>query len=339
MRQWFKKLSKSTVQLTASYFAVIIGVSMAYTVVMYQVTTRGLVLQLKGQNGPQTISSTEIQNLPIPSSVDLKNSKGKNNIRQNLIYLNLGVVVLGLPFCYLLARRTLRPIEAVMDNQARFSSDAAHELRTPVTALRVRNEVALRNPTLSLAQAKRIIQDSADQALRLEKLSEALLQLSRDESKVLKTEKVHLEDIANEVMNLHLTSAQAKHISIRDEVPNISVLGNPQDIAQIASILLDNAIKYSPEGSTITISGSQDQKWGSLHVQDNGQGIRATDIPHIFDRFYRADHARTAGDLQSYGLGLSIAKKLITQNSGTIHVQSTRSKGSTFTVNLPISTH
>jgi len=333
MRQWFKKVPKSTVQLTASYYAVIICVSIAYTLVMYQVTTRGLVLQLHGQSGPKTITSTEIQNLPLPSGVDTS-AKGKNNIRQNLIYLNLGVVVLGVPFCYLLARRTLRPIEAAMDNQARFSSDAAHELRTPVTALRVRNEVALRNPTLSLRQAKKIIQDSADQALRLEKLSEALLQLSRDESKVVKT-KIHLEDIANEAMNLHLNSAQAKQISIRDEVPDISVLGNQQDIMQVVSILLDNAIKYSPAGSNIVITGSKDQKLGSIHIRDNGQGIRATDIPHIFDRFYRADHARAA--TQGYGLGLSIAQKLIRHNGGTIRAQSTRSKGSTFTVNLPLS--
>jgi len=334
MRQWLKKLSKSTVQLTVSYYAVIICVSIAYTLVMYQVTTRGLVLQLKGQSGSKTIVSTEVQNLPIPSAMNT-NAKGKDTIRQNLIYLNLGVVVLGLPFCYFLARRTLKPIEAAMDNQARFSSDAAHELRTPVTALRVRNEVALRNPTLSLAQAKRIIQDSADQALRLEKLSEALLQLSQDESNVAKTKKVHLEDVANEVLNLHLHSAQAKHISIQDEVPDISVVGNPQDIVQIVSILLDNAIKYSPEGSSIVIAGSKDQKWGSLHIRDKGQGIRATDVPHIFDRFYRADHARTA--IQGYGLGLSIAQKLVKQNGGIIQVESTRGKGSTFSVNIPIS--
>jgi signal transduction histidine kinase len=226
-----------------------------------------------------------------------------------------------------------------MDKQMRFSSDASHELRTPVTALRVRNEVALRNPKLSLVQAKRVIQDSADQALRLEKLSEALLQLSRDESKDAKAEKIHLEDIANEAMNLHIDSAQAKRISISDEVSNISVLGNKQDVIQIVSILLDNAIKYSPENSSIVIVGDKDQKLGSISVQDNGQGIRATDIPHIFDRFYRADHARTITNIQGYGLGLSIAQKLATHNHGTLQVQSTRSKGSTFTLSLPLSTN
>lgn len=336
MRQWLRKLSKPTIRLTASYFAIIVCVSIVYTLVMYQVTMRGLVLQFAGPDAQKTVTSSEIHNLPIPSNMGT-NMQSKSSVRQNLVYLNIGVVVLGLPFCYVLARRTLRPIEVAMDSQARFSSDASHELRTPVAALKVRNEVALRNPKLSLAQAKEIIRDNAGQALRLEKLSEALLQLSRDESQAVKTEKIHLEDIANEAMNLHIDSAQAKQISISDEVANISVLGNRQDIVQVVSILLDNAIKYSARGGAIVISSDKDQKSGSIRVRDNGQGIRATDIPHVFDRFYRADHARTASDAQSYGLGLSIAQKIVKYNRGAIHVQSARGKGSTFTVSLPLS--
>lgn len=323
-------------RLMASYLAIIVCISIAYTFVMYQTTARGLVLQLNEQGTQKTTIGTTIQNLSVPSDMN-PSLKSKSDIRQSLIYLNIGVVVLGIPFCYFLARRTLKPIEIAMDKQVRFSSDASHELRTPVTALRVRNEVALRNPKLSLVQAKRVIQDSANQALRLEKLSEALLQLSRDETKTAEAEKIHLEDIANEAMNLHIGSAQAKQISISDEVSNVSVLGNRQDVVQIVSILLDNAIKYSPKKSAIVITSSTDQKHGFIHVQDNGQGIRATDIPHIFDRFYRADHARTTTDIQSYGLGLSIAQKLARHNGGTLQVQSTRGKGSTFTLSLPLS--
>ncbi|HSW91359.1 MAG TPA: HAMP domain-containing sensor histidine kinase, partial [Candidatus Saccharimonadales bacterium] len=159
----------------------------------------------------------------------------------------------------------------------------------------------------------------------------------QDDTKNVQTEKVHLEDIANEVMNLHIDSAQSKRISIRDEVPDVSILGNRQDIVQIVSVLLDNAIKYSPNGSTIVITGDKDQKMGSIVVRDNGQGIRAVDVPHIFDRFYRADHARTSTNAHSYGLGLSIAQTLTKHNKGSLHVQSTRGKGSTFTVSLPLS--
>jgi signal transduction histidine kinase len=335
MRQWLKGISKPTIRLTATYLAIIVCVSIIYTVVMYQVTTRGFVLQLNESGSSKIVTGTGTQNIPVPSDI-ATGLQSKTNIQQNLVLLNAGAVLLGIPFCYLLARRTLKPIEAAMDNQARFSSDAAHELRTPVTALRVRNEVALRNPKLSLSQARKIIQDSADQALRLEKLSEALLQLSRD-TKNVQVEKVHLEDVANDVMNLHIDSAQSKRISICDEVPDVTVLGNRQDIVQIVSVLLDNAIKYSPNGSTVVITGGKDQKMGTILVRDNGQGIRAVDIPHIFDRFYRANHARTATDTHSYGLGLSIAQTLTRHNHGSLQVQSVRGKGSTFTVSLPLS--
>ncbi|HSW91067.1 MAG TPA: histidine kinase dimerization/phospho-acceptor domain-containing protein, partial [Candidatus Saccharimonadales bacterium] len=223
MRQWLKRTSKSTMRLAATYLSIIMCVSITYTVVMYQVTTRGFVLQLKEPDASKIVTGTAMQNASIPSDI-ATGLQSKTEIRQNLVLLNVGVILLGIPFCYLLARRTLKPIEAAIDNQTRFSSDAAHELRTPVAALRVRNEVALRDPNLSLSQAKKIIQDSADQALRLEKLSEALLRLSQDDTKNVQTEKVHLEDIANEVMNLHIDSAQSKRISIRDEVPDVSIL-------------------------------------------------------------------------------------------------------------------
>jgi len=301
---------------------------------------REIVLQLHEPNGTQkTIVGADAHNFEFPPDASMARAdsiKGKSTLRQNLIILNVGVIILGGPFCYFLARRTLRPIEDAIDSQTRFSSDAAHELRTPVAALRVRNEVALRNPRLSLKQAKQTIKDSIDQAIRLEKLSEALLQLS-DDSKDKPKSEVHLEDVANKAMNLHILPAQAKQISISDEVPNVSVLGDQQDIVQVISILLDNAIKYSPAGSKVVIGGGKDLKTGIIYVADAGQGIRASDVPRIFDRFYRADHARTTDGTLSYGLGLSIAQKIVSQNKGTLHVHSRLGRGSTFTLRLPLS--
>jgi signal transduction histidine kinase len=305
---------------------------------MYRVTAKQLVMvQFYNANGTHKIVGTP-GDIPLPSNVPsavANSTKSRGVLRQNLIILNAGVIVLGIPSCYFLARRTLRPMEDVMENQARFSSDAAHELRTPVAALRVRNEVALRTTNLSLHQAKQIIQESADQAIRLERLSEALLQLS-SERHTRTDEAIHLEDAANEAMNLHISPAQSKHISISDEVSNITVRASRQDVVQAISILLDNAIKYSPQGSKITMTSEQDQKWGLVHIIDEGRGIRATDIPRIFDRFYRANHARTTNDTSSYGLGLSIAHKLVTQNNGVLSVQSTLGEGSTFTIKLPL---
>lgn len=332
MKQWLRNCTKSTIRLTFSYLAILVTVSIAYSMVMYSITARELVLQIQSPNGPKTVVGKDIVHSTLPAGVPVMN--GKKNLAQNLILLNIGAVVLGMPFCYFLARRTLKPIEQAMDNQSRFSSDAAHELRTPVAALRVRGEVALRDPNLTLAQAKAVINSGVEQTMRLEKLSEALLQLSYSSKASIKAG-VHLEDTANEAINMVVQQAQAKNITISDNVSDITVMANRQDLVQTLCIFLDNAIKYSPEGSTITITSGKDAKRGYISVEDQGQGIRASDIPRIFERFYRADHARSSSATHSYGLGLSIAQKLMAQNSGTIQVESRLDQGSVFTISLP----
>lgn len=335
MLRWLKTRTKTTIQLTLSYLAAIVAASLVYSVVMYMVTSHELVLQLRKSDGTQqTIVGGPAPDLAEGNAVGLRS---KRSLRQNLIILNTSTIIFGTPLCYALARRTLRPIEDAMDNQARFSSDAAHELRTPVAALRVRNEVALRNAKLTLTQAKDVMQNSIEQATRLERLSEALLQLSRDDRMVMKTA-IHLEDAANEALNIHAEQAQARAITILDNVPDVTVVATKQDVVQIISILLDNAVKYSRDSGEVVISGGKDAKRGWVCVADNGSGIRASDRKHIFERFYRADHARSARDIPSYGLGLSIAKKLVEQNGGTIAVESTIGEGSVFTAAFPLST-
>ena len=339
MKQWLQSGTKSTVRLMISYLAVLLAVSTIYSIVMYSITSRELVLQLRSPNsGAQMITGKDISgSFPPPGGPKITAAKSKGNLARNLVLLNVGVAVLGVPLCYVLARRTLQPIEASMDNQARFSSDAAHELRTPVAALKVSNEVALRNPKLTLSQAKNVIRNSVEQTARLEQLAESLLQLTGSHKPPIKAP-MRLEDSANEAINICLQRAQAKNISISDEVMDVTVMANPQDIIQVLCILLDNAIKYSPAKSTITVSSAKDAKNGRIIVTDQGQGIRATDVPRIFERFYRADHARSANDSHSYGLGLSIAQKLVEQNDGAISVRSTLGSGSEFTVTLPLST-
>jgi signal transduction histidine kinase len=338
MRRLFDASKRSTLRLAVTYLAVIMGVSLVYSFFMYQTTARELVLLVHEPNDTtQHMVGVEDGTASLPPDVAPKvpAGHGKATLRHNLILLNTAAFVLGIPVCYLLARRTLRPIEDSIEAQARFSSDAAHELRTPVAALRARNEVALRNPKLTLAEARRVLGDSIEQTVRLETLSEALLQLSHKENH-RNSDALQLEDVANEAMNMHVHSASAKRIAIHDEVPDIVVRAYRPDIVQIVSILLDNAIKYSPEGKPVTITGHKDQKWGYVSVIDTGHGIRSTELPHIFERFYRADHARATHTSHSYGLGLSIAEKLARQNGGTLTVRSTPGEGSIFALRLPL---
>jgi signal transduction histidine kinase len=137
-------------------------------------------------------------------------------------------------------------------------------------------------------------------------------------------------------MNQFIELAQAKKITIEDTMPDLTVLGDHDGLKQVVSILLDNAIKYSSVGSSVTISGEKKQDMVDISVADTGPGIRASDIPHIFDRFYRADSSRARKGENGYGLGLSIAKQIVDQHGGEIIATSTLNKGTTFTVRLPI---
>lgn len=254
------------------------------------------------------------------------------DLLRRLIFLNLGALLLGAGLSTYLARKTLRPIEAAVKTQARFSSDASHELRTPLTALRARNEVALRKADLTLAEAKTVMQTSIDQAIRLEALSEGLLQMSRQEGKDRKKTPVLLGEVADEAINQMRELATAKHVTIREAIPPITVMGDKQDLVQVVTILLDNAVKYSDKRGTVSLKGSVVKKQAMLRVRDNGPGILARDLPHIFERFYRADHSRTK---RGYGLGLSIAARLVDQCGGEITVETAPGKGSIFTIHLP----
>jgi signal transduction histidine kinase len=130
--------------------------------------------------------------------------------------------------------------------------------------------------------------------------------------------------------------ADAKKITIKTDLANMRVLGDAKSIDAIVCILLDNAIKYSPQKSTITVSISREDNHGHIAIADQGPGISAEALPHVFDRFYRADSSRTKEYVAGHGLGLSIAQKLVRAIGGTIRAQSAEGQGSIFTLRLPI---
>jgi signal transduction histidine kinase len=261
--------------------------------------------------------------------------EARDHLLNRLVVLNLFVLAGGSALSYYLARRTLEPIEVAMEAQGRFVSDASHELRTPLTAILASNEVTLRKPRLTLAQAKQVIKSNIEEMVKLKGLSDGLLSLSSQEaSRPIVSQPVSLQDVAGEAMNHILSVAQAKHITIRDKVPAIKVSGDMTGLVQTVTILLDNAVKYSAEKGTVYLGGHHKDGYGYLSVRDEGAGILLTDLPHIFERFYRADPARSTTN--GHGIGLSIAQKIIEQHQGHITVTSAPGQGSTFTLQLPL---
>lgn len=329
-------LRPATLRLAASYLAIIMVLSVSFSYVLYRSATR----ELKRQIPPSSLfisNQTDFgESLEYQSFWQQRVEEGQNHLLGRLAILNLSVLGIGAALSYYLARRTLQPIENAMDAQSRFVADASHELRTPLTALLASNEVALRKPKLTLKQAKDTIKSNTEEIVKLKGLTDGLLSLAAEDSNGAPRQTVSLQDVAAEAMNRVLVAAQTKQISIQDDVPAIKVTGDPSKLAQVVTILLDNAIKYSRAKSTVYLSGQTKDGHGNLTVRDEGIGIKAKDLPHIFDRFYRADQARTKPSTDGYGIGLSIALKIIEQHHGRITVGSVPDKGSTFVIHLPL---
>lgn len=259
----------------------------------------------------------------------------KSRVLLMLFITNLGILILSGVLGYVLAGITLRPIATMLEMQNQFISDASHELKTPLTILKTGLEVALRDTSMSLKDAKAIFKDNINEVDRLQKLSEGLLVLAREDVKhtPVYNEQVDLRSCVVAAKTLLLPLAKKNSIKILNKIKNISIHSNKQIIIDVLVILLDNAIKYSPKNAHITFDAKKIGTNIVITVTDTGYGISEKDLPHIFKRFYRADKARS-GEV-SYGLGLSIAQKQIQSLGGKITVSSIFNKGSTFTIHLP----
>lgn len=262
----------------------------------------------------------------------------QNRLLLNLIMVNGGIFIIAGALGYLLAGKTLKPIQNMLDEQNQFISDASHELRTPLTALKSTLEVNLRDKKLTLVQAKKLLSENVSDVNRLQQLSDELLQLAQYQKPNGKQTytTVSIKSVITQAIHQVAPLAREKRIRIRHTVEQLSMTGNVYELTDLFVILLDNAIKYSKTATTVTLTAKKQHNQLFITIQDQGIGIDTADIPHIFDRFYRVDRARTKQQADGFGLGLSIAKNIVDRYKGTIRVTSEKGKGSIFTILLPI---
>ena len=325
----------STARLAASYLAIIMIMSVGFSVVFYNTSSNEIGRKLPP---PSFIQSYGPNRTMYIKYIDDRVEQARDRLLGNLILLNLLALAAGSYVSYILARRTLEPIEDAMEAQSRFASDASHELRTPLAAIQTENEVALRKDTLTLSRAKELLASNVEEVKKLQELADGLLRLAREDMHALTVSPISLSTVTTEAINRVVKAAQAKHIEITDKVTDTQVLADSASLAQVLTVLLDNAIKYSDPKQPIIITSENKGKMAELRVTDKGRGIHADELPKIFDRFYRADSSRSSQNVSGYGLGLGIAYKIIRQHGGTISVTSAPGKGSTFTIRLPRAT-
>jgi two-component system, OmpR family, sensor histidine kinase CiaH len=247
-------------------------------------------------------------------------------------------LILGTAGGYWVAGLALRPIQTSVRTQRTFVADASHELRTPLSLIRANAEIIKRNPDEPPDQMS--VNDIIKETDRLSYLVGQMLTLARSdvEHTTIEREPVPIGRVAEGVArSMRLLAAEkAISLSVTGDVSAI-VSGDEQRLSELLIILLDNAIKYSDEGGNITVSLVNSGKVVRIEVADTGRGIAPEALPHVFDRFYRADRARSR-EMGGTGLGLAIGKWIVDAHGGRIDIKSTPGVGTTVRVELPAET-
>jgi two-component system, OmpR family, sensor histidine kinase CiaH len=261
-----------------------------------------------------------------------------HRLQNILIYGGMMGLLIAVAAGYYLANRALIPIRISLEKQQQFVSDASHELRTPLSVIQAHTELLLRHPDHTIEQDSKYISNVLQEARRMSKLVGGLLTLARSDSNQLELERkpLQFDRIVQETVNKMQMLAEVKDIILHTEIDsNIPMNADEERLHQLLITVLDNAIKYTPEGGVVRVICRKFAHSVQLEVEDTGSGISTEDLPHVFDRFYRGDKARTRQEGGS-GLGLAIAKWIVERHGGKIRLESKRSIGTQVYVTLPI---
>ena len=357
-----KDLYKSaTLKLTAFYLTLLMATSILFSVIIYQVALSEVSTRLAGfQTGVLREQKNNNMDFDFDTIIELQAHQAATNILVSLYYINIAILIVGGFGSYFMARRTLRPIETAHEAQSRFTSDASHELRTPLAIMKLEIESALYEIAHSdqlndnTQSVRDVLESTLEEINKLSVLSTTLLSLSRLEYKDLPRELIDLKSLFQsnftQMTKSNKTNKDAPKqiLTIRSQPDegDMTITANLPSIEELCRILLDNALKYSPVNSIIELLLIRKRRTIEIHLTNLGVGINYTDIDHVFDRFYRASAARTYTETDTaqsydssipngYGLGLSLARQIVTVQGGTITVTSTHGVSTTFTVELP----
>ena len=229
-------------------------------------------------------------------------------------------------------------VEALDQSRSQFVSNASHELKTPLSTMKILIETLLYQDPMDPAMTKDFLGDVNKEIDRLNHIVSDLLTLVNIDSGGMKLNlaEMSLSALLEEQVNRLLPLARENGIEINLKMKDdTKIVGDSLKLQQVIYNVIDNAIKYTPRGGEVETSLTRTGKRAVIRISDTGIGIPATDLPHVFDRFYRVDKARSRAT-GGTGLGLSIVKQIVQQHGGTITCTSTEGKGTTFEIDLPI---
>lgn len=293
------------------------GLGLRYAVQSYAGQSETVVVALASEQYVNQSMASTMQSLAIASIIAL-----------------IGFFLLSL----FLSRWALGPVQRAWSQQQQFIADASHELKTPLTVIMANNSILKSNSDSTVGEQMQWVDSTQAEAKLMQGLVNDMLYLARSEGdeQELVRESVDLSDLAHSAALQFEAVAFEQGITLDDDiVDGILVQGNAEQLGRLIAILVDNACKYCGEKGRVTICLDQVGGKARIRVHNTGDPIDPEDLPHLFDRFYRADKARTRGK-GGFGLGLAIAHNIVTAHGGDIEATSTAAEGTTFTATLPL---
>jgi len=289
----------------------------------------------RGITIPAYTTSNELCYIQLLANVDGEN-ESLESLGKRLVSMSIIIITTSIIASYVLSKKTLKPIFVAWERQTEFVQNAAHELRTPLTIIQAKQQLLLKEPESKIIDKSEDISLTINETRRLTKMIKELMILASADSNQLQIKKEirNIEEEIKEIAAPYMEYAkmQGKELTIElncNKEINIDI----NKITQLMVILLDNAIKYTREGENIKlITHCKDGKC-TIEVIDEGIGINDEQKKHIFERFYRADKARTR-ESGGTGLGLAIAQTIVKAHGGTIKVYNNEPKGTKFVIKL-----
>lgn len=276
--------------------------------------------------------------IPNGCKVSFADTRHETLAMRNLILILCAIGLLTLcaflGISLFLFRKALQPVEKAWAQQNRFVADAGHELKTPLTVILANLGVLLAHPDDTIREQRQWVDNSRVEAERMRGLLEDMLFLARSDARPapVETERLNFSDLCLSGLLSFEAVAFEQGIRVRADIqPELYLQGVESQLQQLVAILLDNAVKYAGKGGWVRVGLSGQEGRLQLEVSNSGDPIPEKDLPHIFDRFYRVDEARTS-DSGSCGLGLSIAQRIAQNHGGRITAESSELTGTVFRV-------
>lgn len=282
-------------------------------------------------------SKKTIEGVTYLAFADVSSASGWQTLALTLTGIGVVVLLIFLAINMQFSKWALRPVEEAWKTQRQFVADASHELKTPLTVILANSSILMDNPNATIASQSQWIEGTQAEAQRMKGLVDDMLELARlDAQTPQPKERTDLAKLTESSLLQFESLAYERGVTLDSDVSaDIWVMGNTGRLSQLLGTLLDNASKYAGVGGRVFVTLHREGTSACLTVNNNGDPIPAEELPHVFDRFWRADKARDRAE-SSYGLGLAIAQGIATEHNGTIAVTSSLAAGTTFTVKIPL---